>query len=77
MLNITATASYGTATAAMSNVGGFKGAKTGSAEVDAQGKSNSWFTGFSGDLAAAAVVQSGGHGGTAAGPVVAAVLRAG
>lgn len=77
MMHITATAPYGTATAAMSGVGGYKGAKTGSAEVDAQGKSNSWFTGFSDDLTAAAVVQSGGHGGTAAGPVVAAVLRAG
>ncbi|GAA1349349.1 penicillin-binding transpeptidase domain-containing protein [Streptomyces beijiangensis] len=77
MLHTTATAGYGTATGAMSGVGGYKGAKTGSAEVDAQGKSNSWFTGFSDDLAAAAVVQSGGHGGTAAGPVVAAVLRAG
>ncbi|WP_405780041.1 penicillin-binding transpeptidase domain-containing protein [Streptomyces sp. NBC_00859] len=77
MMHTTATAGYGTGTAAMSGVGGYKGAKTGSAEVDAQGKSNSWFTGFSDDLAAAAVVQSGGHGGDAAGPVVAAVLAAG
>ncbi|MFC8229989.1 penicillin-binding transpeptidase domain-containing protein [Streptomyces sp. NPDC057287] len=72
-----ATASWGTGRAAMASVGGDKGAKTGSAEVDGQGTSNSWFTGFSNDLAAAAVVQSGGHGGDAAGPVVAAVLRAG
>ncbi|MEU9058498.1 penicillin-binding transpeptidase domain-containing protein [Streptomyces sp. NPDC048430] len=72
-----ATASWGTGKAAMASVGGDKGAKTGSAEVDGQGTSNSWFTGFSNDLAAAAVVQSGGHGGDAAGPVVAAVLRAG
>lgn len=72
-----ATASWGTGKAAMATVGGDKGAKTGSAEVDGQGTSNSWFTGFSNDLAAAAVVQSGGHGGDAAGPVVAAVLRAG
>ncbi|MEU0133464.1 penicillin-binding transpeptidase domain-containing protein [Streptomyces sp. NPDC006296] len=72
-----ATASWGTGKAAMAPVGGDKGAKTGSAEVDGQGTSNSWFTGFSDDLAAAAVVQSGGHGGDAAGPVVAAVLRAG
>ncbi|WP_329121498.1 penicillin-binding transpeptidase domain-containing protein [Streptomyces sp. NBC_01465] len=78
MLHATATLGIGTATGAMSSVQGYdKGAKTGSAEVDAQGKSNSWFTGYSGDLAAAAVVQSGGHGGTAAGPVVAAVLNAG
>ncbi|WP_328719963.1 penicillin-binding transpeptidase domain-containing protein [Streptomyces sp. NBC_00247] len=72
-----ATASWGTAAKAMSSVGGDKGAKTGSAEVEGQATSNSWFTGFSGDLAAAGVVQSGGHGGDAAGPVVAAVLGAG
>lgn len=72
-----ATAAWGTGKAAMASVGGDKGAKTGSAEVDGQGVSNSWFTGFSDDLAAAAVVQSGGHGGDAAGPVVAAVLSAG
>ncbi|MFD3654129.1 penicillin-binding transpeptidase domain-containing protein [Streptomyces sp. NPDC058620] len=72
-----ATATWGSGKAAMASVGGDKGAKTGSAEVDGQGVSNSWFTGFSNDLAAAAVVQSGGHGGDAAGPVVAAVLRAG
>lgn len=72
-----ATASWGTGQAAMASVGGDKGAKTGSAEVDGQAVSNSWFTGFSDDLAAAAVVQSGGHGGDAAGPVVAAVLSAG
>ncbi|MGC5365446.1 penicillin-binding transpeptidase domain-containing protein [Streptomyces sp. DT24] len=71
------TASWGTGQAAMAGVGGDKGAKTGSAEVDGQSTSNSWFTGFSDDLAAAAVVQSGGHGGDAAGPVVAAVLKAG
>ncbi|NUK36568.1 penicillin-binding protein [Streptomyces lunaelactis] len=71
-----ATAQYGTGQAAMAGVGGDKGAKTGSAEVDGQGKSNSWFTGYADDLAAAAVVQSGGHGGDAAGPVVAQVLRA-
>jgi hypothetical protein len=72
-----ATAVNGTGAAAMSGVSaGDKGAKTGSAEVDGQGKSNSWFTGFADDLAAAAVVQSGGHGGDAAGPVVAQVLRA-
>ncbi|MFI9627083.1 penicillin-binding transpeptidase domain-containing protein [Streptomyces sp. NPDC052042] len=71
------TASWGTGKAAMASVGGDKGAKTGSAEVDGQATSNSWFTGFSNDLAAAAVVQAGGHGGDAAGPVVAAVLRAG
>ncbi|MFB7270618.1 penicillin-binding transpeptidase domain-containing protein [Streptomyces sp. NPDC056244] len=75
MMRLTATS--GTAANAMSGLGGDKGAKTGSAEVDGQATSNSWFTGFQNDLAAAAVVQSGGHGGDAAGPVVAAVLRAG
>ncbi|MFJ6611068.1 penicillin-binding transpeptidase domain-containing protein [Streptomyces sp. NPDC091289] len=72
-----ATAAWGTGKDAMATVGGDKGAKTGSAEVDGQETSNSWFTGFSNDLAAAAVVQVGGHGGDAAGPVVAEVLRAG
>lgn len=72
-----ATAAWGTGAKAMASVGGDKGAKTGSAEVDGQATSNSWFTGFSDDLAAAAVVQTGGHGGDAAGPVVAEVLRAG
>ncbi|NBM21136.1 penicillin-binding transpeptidase domain-containing protein [Streptomyces sp. GC420] len=74
MMRLTATS--GTGTKAMAPVGGDKGAKTGSAEVDGQSTSNSWFTGFSDDLAAAAVVQQGGHGGDAAGPVVAAVLNA-
>ncbi|MFC8824833.1 penicillin-binding transpeptidase domain-containing protein [Streptomyces sp. NPDC057137] len=72
-----ATASWGTGRTAMSGLGGDKGAKTGSAEVDGQATSNSWFTGFQDDLAAAASVESGGHGGDAAGPVVAAVLSAG
>ncbi|MFI2211838.1 penicillin-binding transpeptidase domain-containing protein [Streptomyces sp. NPDC020141] len=66
----------GTGRKAMATVRGDKGAKTGSAEVDGQGKSNSWFTGYADDLAAAAVVQSGGSGGDAAGPVVAQVLNA-
>ncbi|WP_031082494.1 penicillin-binding transpeptidase domain-containing protein [Streptomyces sp. NRRL WC-3549] len=77
MMRFTATSPTGSGTKAMASVGGDKGAKTGSAEVDGQGTSNSWFVGFSNDLAAAAVVQSGGHGGDAAGPVVATVLRAG
>lgn len=77
MMRQTATEPWGTGTKAMASVGGDKGAKTGSAEVAGQGKSNSWFTGFSDDVAAAASVESGGHGGDAAGPLVAAVLRAG
>ncbi|MGV9994190.1 penicillin-binding transpeptidase domain-containing protein [Streptomyces sp. NPDC003374] len=74
MMNRTATS--GTAAVAMSGLSGSIGAKTGSAEVDGQAKSNSWFTGYRGDVAAAAMTQEGGHGGDAAGPIVAAVLRA-
>ncbi|MFE7598593.1 penicillin-binding transpeptidase domain-containing protein [Streptomyces sp. NPDC057494] len=77
MMTAAATRPDGTATRAMSGLPSPKGAKTGSAEIDGQATSNSWFTGYSGDLAAAAVVQSGGHGGDAAGPVVARVLKAG
>ncbi|MER7462959.1 penicillin-binding transpeptidase domain-containing protein [Streptomyces sp. NPDC097981] len=72
MMRLTATS--GTGAAAMSSVGGDKGAKTGSAEVDGAGSPDSWFTGYSDDVAAAAMVEAGGHGGDAAGPVVAAVL---
>ncbi|GHH80095.1 penicillin-binding protein [Streptomyces sulfonofaciens] len=70
------TAVSGTAAAVMAGLGGDIGAKTGSAEVDAQAKSNSWFTGYRNDVAVAAMTQEGGHGGDAAGPIVAAVLRA-
>ncbi|OKK16928.1 penicillin-binding protein [Streptomyces sp. CB00455] len=72
MMRLTATS--GTGAAAMRSVGGDKGAKTGSAEVDGAGSPDSWFTGYSGDMAAAAMVEAGGHGGDAAGPIVAAVL---
>ncbi|MFF5976484.1 penicillin-binding transpeptidase domain-containing protein [Streptomyces sp. NPDC012769] len=71
------TATSGTGADAMASVRGDKGAKTGSAEVDGQRVSDSWFTGFAEDLAAAAFVEGGGHGGDAAGPVVAQVLKAG
>ncbi|MFG2877528.1 penicillin-binding transpeptidase domain-containing protein [Streptomyces sp. NPDC048337] len=72
------TASSGTAQQTMAAVGGSdKGAKTGSAEVDGSGSPDSWFTGFSGDVAAAAMVEGGGHGSDAAGPIVAQVLNAG
>ncbi|MEV3909632.1 MULTISPECIES: penicillin-binding transpeptidase domain-containing protein [Streptomyces] len=74
MMRLTAT--QGTATKAMAGLGGDIGAKTGSAEVDGQEVSNSWFTGFRNDMAAAAMTEEGGHGGDAAGPIVAAVLRA-
>ncbi|MEV7071219.1 penicillin-binding transpeptidase domain-containing protein [Streptomyces sp. NPDC093990] len=71
------TAGYGTAAEAMSGVSGNVGAKTGSAEVDGQKKPNGWFTAYRGDLAAAGVVQAGGHGGDTAGPIVAALLKLG
>ncbi|MEV7739321.1 penicillin-binding transpeptidase domain-containing protein [Streptomyces sp. NPDC088921] len=74
MMRLTAT--QGTATKAMAGLGGDIGAKTGSAEVDGQQVSNSWFTGFRNDMAAAAMTEEGGHGGDAAGLIVAAVLRA-
>ncbi|MEU8588347.1 penicillin-binding transpeptidase domain-containing protein [Streptomyces sp. NPDC048664] len=71
------TASSGTAAKAMAGLGPDFGAKTGSAEVDGQDQPNGWFTAWKGDLAAAGVVQQGGHGGDSAGPIVAALLRAG
>lgn len=74
MMRLTAT--QGTAAKAMAGLGGDIGAKTGSAEVDGQQVSNSWFTGFRNDVSAAAMTEEGGHGGDAAGPIVAAVLRA-
>jgi len=75
MMNRTAVS--GTGAAAMSGLSGSIGAKTGSAEVAGQEKPNSWFSGYRDDVAAAAVVEKGGHGGDAAGPIVAAVLAAG
>lgn len=69
------TAAYGTAAEAMAGVSGQTGAKTGSAEVDGQKQPNGWFTAYRGDLAAAGVVQKGGHGGSTAGPIVAALLK--
>ncbi|MFE2063755.1 penicillin-binding transpeptidase domain-containing protein [Streptomyces sp. NPDC059467] len=71
------TAAYGTAAKAMSGLSSSCGAKTGSAEVDGQKKPNGWFTAYCGDLAAAGVVQAGGHGGDTAGPIVAALLKLG
>ncbi|MFG2474213.1 penicillin-binding transpeptidase domain-containing protein [Streptomyces fagopyri] len=75
MMNRTAVS--GTAAQVMAGLSGRIGAKTGSAEVDAQSRSNSWFTGYRDDIAAAAMTQQGGHGVDAAGPIVAAVLRTG
>ncbi|MCK1796834.1 penicillin-binding protein [Streptomyces sp. XM4193] len=71
------TATNGTAAEAMASVGGDKGAKTGSAEVDGQKKPNAWFTAYKDDLAVAAVIPNSGHGGKNAGPVVATILNAG
>lgn len=71
------TAAYGTAAKAMAGLGPDYGAKTGSAEVDGQKKPNGWLTAYRGDLAAAGVVQAGGHGGDTAGPIVAALLKLG
>jgi hypothetical protein len=76
MMRLTATTAPGTAVQVMSGLGGDIGAKTGSAEIDGKATSDSWFTGFRNDVAAAALSQQGGHGGDAAGPIVAAVLRA-
>ena len=70
------TAAAGTAAEAMAGVSGDVGAKTGSAEVDGQEKPNGWFTAYRNDVAAAGVVQQGGHGGETAGPIVAALLKA-
>ncbi|MBI0377300.1 penicillin-binding protein, partial [Streptomyces albiflaviniger] len=75
MMRLTATS--GTAARAMSGLTGDIGAKTGSAEIDGQPETNAWFTAYRNDVAAAAVVTGGGHGGDAAGPVVRAVLDAG
>ncbi|MFD8567598.1 penicillin-binding transpeptidase domain-containing protein [Streptomyces sp. NPDC059639] len=71
------TAVAGTAVEPMSGLGSDMGAKTGSAEVDGQKQPNGWFTAYRGDLASAAVVQEGGHGGDSAGPVVRQMLLAG
>ncbi|MEV7690583.1 penicillin-binding transpeptidase domain-containing protein [Streptomyces bungoensis] len=69
------TARSGTAAGVMAGMTGDVGAKTGSAEVDGNVTSDSWFAGYRDDVAAAALVQDGGHGIDAAGPIVATVLR--
>ncbi|MET8688380.1 penicillin-binding transpeptidase domain-containing protein [Streptomyces sp. NPDC004732] len=75
MMNRTAVS--GTGARAMAGLGSDVGAKTGSAEIDGHETSDSWFTGYRGDVAAAAMAERGGHGGDSAGPIVAAVLGAG
>ncbi|MFE7837923.1 penicillin-binding transpeptidase domain-containing protein [Streptomyces sp. NPDC057474] len=74
MMRLTAT--QGTAATVMSGLSGDIGAKTGSAEIDGQAVADSWFTGFRGDVAAAAMSEGGGRGGEAAGPIVVDVLGA-
>lgn len=74
---LTYTATSGSAAGAMAGLGSDIGGKTGSAEVDGQKKPNGWFTGWRGDLAAAAVMVEGGRGGSSSGPLVAAMLRGG
>ncbi len=64
-------------TAAGVHVPNGSGAKTGSAEVGNQAKTNSWFTAFSGNLAIAVEVEAGGHGADTAGPIAADVLQLG
>ncbi|AUG79332.1 Putative penicillin-binding protein [Kitasatospora sp. MMS16-BH015] len=64
-------------TAAGLHLPGGAGAKTGTAQVGNQAKSNSWFTAFSGDLAVAADFENAGHGADFAGPAVAEVLATG
>ncbi|WP_395294658.1 penicillin-binding transpeptidase domain-containing protein [Kitasatospora hibisci] len=71
-----ATAKDGTAKAVMAGISDNAGAKTGSAEATGIDTTNSWFTAYRGNLALAAEVQGGGHGADAAGPAVAAVIRA-
>ncbi|MFD6417388.1 penicillin-binding transpeptidase domain-containing protein [Streptomyces sp. NPDC060194] len=71
------TAVSGTGQQVMSGLGGDVGAKTGSAEVATSATSDSWFVGYRNSVSAAALVQDGGHGSDAAGPIVADVLRAG
>ncbi|MDG4861972.1 penicillin-binding transpeptidase domain-containing protein [Streptomyces sp. T-3] len=71
------TATSGTGQGAMSGLGPVFGAKTGSAEVDGQATSNGSFAAYRNDVAAAALVEEGGHGGDTAGPIVRQVLLAG
>jgi cell division protein FtsI/penicillin-binding protein 2 len=69
------TVTSGTAHGVLTGVARPYGAKTGSAEEN-EGLANGWFTAYAGQVAAAGMVVSGGHGNASAGPIVAAVLRA-
>ncbi len=59
----------------MAGVGGDAGAKSRLGGGRRPGKPNGWFTAYKGDVAAAGVVQQGGHGSESAGPIVAALLK--
>jgi hypothetical protein len=70
------TATTGTAAGLMTGMQSPYGAKTGSAEENANDLPTGWFTAYSGEVAAAAMVVQGDHGNKSAGPIVADVLRA-
>lgn len=74
MMKLTAT--NGTAAGLMTGMQQPYGAKTGSAEENKNDLPTGWFTAYSGDVAAAAMVMQGDHGNKSAGPIVADVLRA-
>jgi cell division protein FtsI/penicillin-binding protein 2 len=67
----------GSGTALKGLPGGPVGAKTGTAEYgsDAPPRTHAWVIGFRDDVAFAVLVEDGGSGGRAAGPVAAAFLR--
>lgn len=62
----------GTATGLKSTPGGPVSGKTGTAEYGQESppRTHAWFTGFQGDIAFAAIVEDGGFGAKAAGPLV-------
>ena len=68
------TVTNGTAKGLAAN--GAVAAKTGTAEVVANGKviTNGWMNGYRGDVAFAVIVEGGVSGGKAAGPIVANFL---
>lgn len=70
------TAGSGTAAGLLNGVDCPCGAKTGSAEENANDLPTGWFTAYGGGVAAAAMVLQGDHGNKSAGPIVADVLRA-
>ena len=67
----------GSGTALADVPGGPVGAKTGTAEYgsDAPPRTHAWIIGFRDDVAFAVLIEDGGSGGRAAGPVAAAFLR--